>query len=296
MLNRRFLFLRALAIAVFGTCVAHAQITDPKVAFAEGERAYLAGDYRGAAESFELAYTLRPHYSVLWNAAKAWERNGDLVRAANLLDRYLRDAPKGAPDRDNAVATLTKLDGKLARVEVRGIDVHELRIDGEKIESGMKLYVTPGDHDVRGLCDSIPVRRTVRVDPGMPLSVTLECPVEARGNPYVAPNGPNQTEPKETTPQARKGLPPFVFFGLAGLTVVSAGVSVWSGLDTASQKETFVADRSNQSNYDSAVSAQTRTNVLLATTGVFAIATVVVAVVTQWRSPKPVAWSSAVTW
>ena len=38
--------------------------------FAAGERAFSAGDYRRAAESFEAAYRASPHHAPLWNAAR----------------------------------------------------------------------------------------------------------------------------------------------------------------------------------------------------------------------------------
>ena len=52
-----------------------------KAAFQEGSRAYGAGDYRHAAESFEAAYKLNPHPSALWNAARARQRAGDIAKA-----------------------------------------------------------------------------------------------------------------------------------------------------------------------------------------------------------------------
>ena len=63
--------------------------------FAAGERAFSAGDYRRAAESFEAAYRASPHHAPLWNAARSCLRSGQDVRAANLLERYLRIAPAG---------------------------------------------------------------------------------------------------------------------------------------------------------------------------------------------------------
>src|SRR5262249_35778251 len=62
--------------------------------FADGERAFKAGDFVGAATHFEAAFQKAPHYAPLWNAARAWHRAGSLARAATLYARYLRESPE----------------------------------------------------------------------------------------------------------------------------------------------------------------------------------------------------------
>ena len=41
--------------------------------FAEGQKAFSAGDYPRAGEQFEAAYKERPHHAPLWNAARSWK-------------------------------------------------------------------------------------------------------------------------------------------------------------------------------------------------------------------------------
>src|SRR5262252_3080727 len=61
--------------------------------FAEGQKSYREGDYRHAAEAFEGAYKKAPRLPPLYNAARAWQKGGETVRAANLYASYLRKAP-----------------------------------------------------------------------------------------------------------------------------------------------------------------------------------------------------------
>src|SRR5262245_17884241 len=81
-----------------------AEAVEAAQAFTEGQRAFEAGDFRRAAESFEAAYAKKRHHSPLWNAARSWQRAGDDVRSANLIEQYLAIAPRDAPARAEANA------------------------------------------------------------------------------------------------------------------------------------------------------------------------------------------------
>jgi hypothetical protein len=241
-----------------------------KKAFTDADRAFRAGDFRGAAEGFERAYKLKPHHAALWNAARSWESAGDPVRAANLLEKYLQEAPTGARDRDKAVASLKSLNERLARVEVRGVGVSSLHVDGLAAEEGARLYVTAGEHVITGDAEGTQIKKAVQVEPGQLLSVTLERPA-----PVVAPQAPKPS----------KQLPPVVFIVSAGATVVAGGFLIASGLNTVGQKQAFLDDRGNQAKLDDAYSAQYRTNVILGTTVALAVITGVLATLTQWKAP-----------
>src|SRR5687768_7067592 len=109
------------AIAILTLLFATHAHADPDVdaraasAFEQGTEAFRAGDFVRAAEAFESAYAIRAHHDALWNAARARERSGANVRAANLYARYLREAPPSAPDRDTAIAALNALAQTLGR-------------------------------------------------------------------------------------------------------------------------------------------------------------------------------------
>src|SRR5581483_8297556 len=113
--------------------------------FVEGQRAYTAGDYRHAAESFEAAYKKAPRLEPLWNAARAWHRAGEPVKAANLYAQYLDKAPPGARDRAASIKSMKELEAKLGRLEVHADGFEGVTVDGAPLD-GTRLYVSPGSH------------------------------------------------------------------------------------------------------------------------------------------------------
>lgn len=248
-----------------------------KAQYDEGERAFKKGDFRRAAELFENAYRILPHHSPLWNAARSWIRAGEDVRGANLLERYLKEAPPNAPDRDRATEAITDLDKRLGRIEVLTNDVTDVKIDGEALD-GDKLWVVPGEHVATADAHGKPVRKTVSVAAGDRVSVTLEPP-----------------PPPETMlppPPPPKPLPRWVVFAGAGVSVVGGGLVALSGIDTLNKKDdvdkyisspTFNKDDESQraiaqNRIDDAASAQTRTNVAIGVTVGVAVLTAVAAV------------------
>ncbi|HEY8042574.1 MAG TPA: tetratricopeptide repeat protein [Polyangiaceae bacterium] len=249
--------------------------------FADGDRAFKEGDYRQAAESYERAYQRAPHHSALWNAARSWHRAGELARAANLYARYLREAPPGARDRNNAQKALGELSSKLARIEVHATDVSDVKIDTQPVDAP-SVFVTPGAHVIEGRTkDDRPVREAHTVEAGDVVSVALVPPGVT---PAPAPVPAPAPEP-EPPPSSRRWSPIFVYFGGA-VTLALAGITVWSGLDTLQQKDAF--DKApSQDSLDVGRQKQTRTNVLIAATGGVAVLTAVAAVfLVDWH-PSP---------
>jgi hypothetical protein len=281
---RRHLLFSLLGLAwLLVVSVAHAS---PKVdrdaarQFAEGTRAFKAGDYRRAGESFEAAYATKPHHAPLWNGARSWHRAGELVHAANLYEQYLREAPPDAPDRDNATAALREVSQRTGRVELHAASgVRRPRIDGKEVVEPV-LHVAPGEHVAEGDSDAGPLRKTFDVGAGARVSVTLTPAPAAVSEVPPRP-------PPPAAPEPSSGLPPVVVLAGGVLTVAGGALTAWSGLDTVSQRDAFLGDPT-QSRLDDAFSSQTRTNVLLGTTiGVAAITGVIAIFFTDWRGPQP---------
>jgi hypothetical protein len=68
----------------------------------------------------------------------------------------------------------------------------------------------------------------------------------------------------------------------AGLTAVSAGVLVWSGVDTLTARDAYVANPT-EAGYNDGVGRETRTNVLIGVTAALGVATAVsAALFTEW--------------
>jgi tetratricopeptide (TPR) repeat protein len=240
---------------------------DPKKAakaFHEGQRAYAAGDFRHAAQSFEEAYQAKPHHDALWNAARSWQKAGEPARAANDYTRYLDIAPANAIDRDNATSALNDLGPTLGRVEVHTVGTTNVRFDGATTGTGV-VYVSPGEHVAEADSDDGPVRKVFTVDAGKSISVTLApAPKETTTTP---PPPPPDDRAKLPPPPQRKPLSPVIVYVGGGLTVVCAGLATWQGLDTVSKKNDFQSAppaQQTQAKLDDARGAELRTNIAIA--------------------------------
>lgn len=245
--------------------------------FEEGTRAFDSGDFRRAGELFEIAYKLAPHEDPLWNAARAWQRAGELARAANLYARYLRVAPADARDRGKATQAMAQLAAKLARIEVQlGRGVDSPRVDGQPLEEA-SVYVVPGSHIVRAHTADGDVEAEKSAQAGEIVSVVLSA--QPRGTES------RTTEPVTPTPEARHGLSPIVVVIGSAITGALAGVTAWSGLETMGTLHDFEA-APTQETLDRGRSQEVRTNVLLgATVGVAALTGVAAIFFTDWSGP-----------
>lgn len=271
------------------------------LAFEKGNKAYQQGDFTGAAQAFEEAYGHVPHPDVLWNAARAWQRAGDLPRAATLYAIYLKDAPPDARDRKSAAKDLEKLASKLGRLDLYAPDAEQVEIDDRPV-MGQSAYVNPGSHVVRGrLKNGKVLTRTQAVERGDVASVAL---IDESGDREPAAKPSSGDAGKSTTAAAdigmsvgskapdaastpfKKPLPPTAVFAGAGLTALGLGLSIWSGVDTLGALDTYNANRTVE-NYDSGLGKQTRTNVFIGVTvGIAAVTGAAAIWLVDWSSMK----------
>lgn len=251
--------------------------------FAEGQKSYAAGDFRHAAESFEAAYARAPRLAPLWNAARAWHKARELVRAANLYSKYLKLAPASAPDRNSATAAMRELEPKLARLEIHAMSFDDVKLDSNPVEDlddqgQATVFVTPGAHVLEGTSHGKHATQTVDAPAGGSTSALLH--VEADAPP---PPPPIVIAPTE---KPRSGWSPIVVAVGGGLTAVSAAILIWSGVDTLDQRSTFDASRTQQ-NLDDGKSKQLRTNVMIGVTAGLAVLTTAAAIfLVDWKGNK----------
>ena len=248
--------------------------------FGEAQKAYRDGDFRHAAEAFEGAYKKAPRLPPLYNAARAWQKGGELVRAANLYASYLRKAPPTAPDRNSATSALRDLETKLARLELHAADITELKVDGVAVEvedqppNALVLYVTPGTHVVDGARGGKAVHEQPTATAGSSVSVVL-----------AVTETPHEVVKPVVVAEKSRGLSPIVVVIGAGATAIAGGFLIWSGIDTMNQRSTFDANPT-QSNLDTGKSDEVRTNVLLSVTFGLALITGVTAIFVDWKGSK----------
>jgi tetratricopeptide (TPR) repeat protein len=273
------------AVAAPGAPAGQESEDDRKAAaklFGEGQKAYNAGDYRHAAESFEEAYKRAPRLAPLWNAARAWHKAREYARAANLYAKYLKLAPSNAPDRNSATGAMRDLEPRLARLEIHAASFESVTVDGAPIEElddqgTAVVYVTPGAHAVEGTAHGKKAREKPDVQAGSSSSVVLQIPE----TPVVVAPVP-QPPPEEK----HSGWSPVVVAVGGGLTAVGLGLTIWSGLDTLAQRQTFESSQT-QLNLDDGRSKQLRTNVFIGVTaGVAALTTVAAIFLVDWKGHK----------
>lgn len=277
---RRLALLLFLALAVPSAAMAQPAPTQEKPEkraareFKEGQKAYEAGDYRRAAAAFELAYAAKPHHDALWNAARSWQKAGDDLKAANLLERYLKEAPVDAPDRDSANTMLNDVGKRVARLQLQILNVTNARLDGEPVVP-VTMYLAPGEHMVTGNdLDNNPVRKVFTVKPGELVSVTLAPPVVEKPPPPA---------PTPTAPERNGKLSPWFVAGGGVLVAGGTALTIVFGLDTLKKRDAFLASET-QDNLDAGNSSQTRTNVALGVTiGLAAITGAVAAFLVDWK-------------
>jgi hypothetical protein len=247
-----------------------------KADFAEGQKAFRAGDFRHAAESFEAAYKAAPHPDALWNAARAWHRADEKAKAANLYAKYLKIASPNAKDRNSATDAMRELSGQLARLEIHAVDLTDVRVDGQPLGEDLTVFVTPGAHVVEAKAGDRTVRKEQATSAGAVISIALVAP-PPEDKTVVAPPPPAPAPVEE-----RHGLSPVFFVSGCVLTAVGAGLVVFSGLDTVHAKSAYDKQPS-QSLLNSGSGKQTRTNVFLgATIGVGALTGVTGIFFTDW--------------
>jgi tetratricopeptide (TPR) repeat protein len=265
-----------------GVAAPEAERSRASALFEEARRLYEAGDFTAAAESFERAYAAAPHHAAAWNAARAWHKAGELPRAATLYQRYLREAPWDAPDRDAAGRSLTELRALLGRVEVQPPGVKGVTVDGREPEYD-EVWVVPGSHVVESVSGIVHRReghgrhsrlpgpaRVIKVDVAAGWSVSVAIvPETAAAEPATPPPSPpdDATRARGATASDDGGWPAWAILPFAGATALAAGGLVASGIDTENLHEEFEAS-GETSGYalDNGRFAMHRTNVLVAVT------------------------------
>jgi hypothetical protein len=314
---RQTLFATVVVLGALAPAVSLASEPGPSVdriksaagEYDAGRRAFTEKHFEEAAVHFENAYRDAPNAQTLRSAMRARRQAGQLARASTLAAlaqlKYASDAPTAAASRE----TLAEAEPKLQRVTVACDPECGIASDGRiaTIEDGVKhtLYLEAGSHAVV-VSWAGDRSKELRVDAkaGGKQDLALAAPPMpvAPPPPPVATVAPQPSGALPGAPPAppapEKPLPPAVFFAGLGLTVASAAVLVWSGIDTVNNPgvDAVRAQCINQGEscaaYQTGRSAQLRTNVLIGVTaGVFAITGVVGLLFTRWtpRAKEPLA-------
>lgn len=254
-------------------------------AFREGQSAQLAGEYARAAELFELADDTAPSPAALRSAIRNRQAAGHASRAATLAAEAIARYPDDAETRALAEGVIAALGAGLYALHLRCALECTAAIDGRAVRetpgTSFEVYLDPGAHTlVASWAGRESVTRAVEASAGGDVTIELEAPPAAVADVAPLPE-PTPPAPAPVPAPGDRGLTPVVFAVGAGLTAVSAGILVWSGLDVLSARDAYVALPS-ESAYLDGVGRETRTNVLVGVTAGLAAATLVVALFTDF--------------
>lgn len=258
-------------------------------AFGTAQRAEFARDWGRAADFYEMADSLAPSKEALRSAAKARFSAKDLAAAATLalaLKRRYDDDEKSLEVSDRILQETTS---SLVRVKLRCdnpcVISANARAAGDVRNLTHEFFVDPGALDlVASFEDGTAAETTVEGSAGETLSVRLIQPIP----PPASARLPDFEEQEPEEDRGLRTLPPAYFIAGAVVTVASASALTWSGLDVLAQNDDFEMDPT-QSRLERGERGELRTNVLIATTVTFGVATAVLGAFTDWRrrgSPK----------
>ena len=283
------------------------EVAESDALILEGVKLREQGKDAEALHLFVRAQELAPTPRALAQRALAEQALGDWAQAEAHLKEALAavDDPWIARHRPALEGALAVIGEHLGYLQVNGgVAGAELRLDGQLVGTlplGAPLRVVTGRPLLEvTLAGYYPVRREIAIKAGSLSTESIEL-VAAPPQPQAASDAGRATRasPQDeavsahvaTEPSSMRTLPPLVFWTVAGASVVLGGITLWSGLNASAKNDAY-EDYARQPGatseealrgYDEAKSAETRTNVLLAGTGVAAAATLAIGVFfTDW--------------
>lgn len=249
-------------------------------AYDRGVAHFNRGEFEEAAQAFLRADELVPSDDALGNAITAADRAGDHLLVVHAAERAVGRDPSSALA---ASARKAQADSArhLARVEL-GCQPGPCTItfDGEANAPGSH-YVLPGTHKALATSGAARAEQSLDLEPGATYRVVLHpvTPGSTRHAAEITRSAP----PARDRSAASKPLPPAVFYVGVGATVVLAGATTWSGLDTLSAKHAL-PDRPTTAQVDAVKSRILRTDILLG-------GSVIAAALTTWAGVSLVDWN-----
>lgn len=277
---RRRLLSSAAALWVCITCATHVRADEAAELDKKARAAFEAKDYQGAAEAFREAYRNKPHPATRYNEALAWDKGGELARAADAYEAALEAEGLDAGRTEAARTRLAALKQQLAYVSVEnpiGGTVTSEQIDNAAIP--VRFHLAPGSHDIVVKQPSgATTQRKLSLRAGTTTILAIDAekdvvtstPKQTMEEPRTAPDKP---PPAPTPrPEADAGCSSCSTWGWVALggAVAAAGAGAYFGVRTLSARDDFEASNKTDADaHDRAVQSRTLTNVAF---GVAAVA------------------------
>ncbi|MBK9000383.1 MAG: hypothetical protein IPM35_32080 [Myxococcales bacterium] len=296
--------LLALTACLFGAPAAKAappadlsSISSPREAYQRATLAWKAGDKEAAAFWFARADELEASDLALGSALRAAADAGLPVLSMLLAARAER-AGTSAEVSTLAAKSRSKFGTSVGSVRVKCAGTSSCAVELDSAPWPEAGVVSLGEHRVSWDCPAGRETRTVTVTAGAKVEVDATCaepaplpappPSAPPASATPTPAGPAEVPPRSptATPEPSRGLSPTWFWVGVGASVALGAASTWSGLDTRAKHDDFVSGgRTDAELEKDGKSAQTRTNVLFAATGIAALVTAGVGLfAVRWRS------------
>jgi hypothetical protein len=237
---------------------------------------YDRGHHEGALTQYRAAYEVMEgdprQHQVLYNIALCYERVFRYDDAIRYYERFLEDGGADGPLAAEVRAILEALQQLLGSVEILStVEGFEVWIDDHYVgNSAAVIRVPAGTHTIElRAARHFPARREVAVRAGA--VVRVDIPLESV--------------------DAFRGLPQAVFWSSAGVTIAALvagiGVGIESLIDGRELELRLASDPEMWSVTDGEIAALQRlslaADVLFGLAGLFGVATLVLAFVTDWR-------------
>lgn len=250
-------------------------LAEARQRFAQGVALARAGNCEGAIAELQASYRAAPRPNTLYNIAQCQERLFRYDLALRYYRQYLEEAPEDAPDRGAVETAMRLLATLLGTVHVRANVPSEVWVDDRRMgEAPGDVLVPSGRHVLELRAEGhLPARQELEVAGGAEVEVSLELEVA------------RQTVTVHSHTTERVGLHQAYFWSGAALTVaavaVAAGLGGWA-LGLASDLEAEDARLRTEGQLEEVDQAALATDIVWGVAGGFAIASLVLAFLTDW--------------
>lgn len=229
-------FIAAMTSLLLCQAPAQAQIASPRAQeastrFQRGVDLYQSGDIRAALIEFKRAYSIKPHYQLLFNIGQASAELRDYVAARKSLSSYLEEGGQkiSAQRRAMVRAEIKRLSSYLAEVtlklSVSGVSIRVDDIETQLPAGGKPLLLSAGRRKIE--ISKAGYKKWKRVldiagEERIPLTVQLEAlrPATPPNLQRRAPPG-KQARPYRLGPLFWTGAVSTVLFGTATAVLAS---------------------------------------------------------------------------
>ncbi len=249
---------------------------DAHGAYARGAAASDAGEYAAAAAEFARADSLVPNNTALELALKAVVLSDDALLAMTLAQRA--DARKESRSvGEAAAAARAKFAMRIGQLRVLCPSACTARVDGVDVDIGHARWVTAGDHRVEIAMSGSTEPLDIHVGGG---EIRDARPTDRAVSGSPRPRLAATLFEKPSQVPAR-GVTPVVFWSAVGVTAALGAATVGSALDTRATHDAFLSSPSG-SLETRGHAGEARTNALVVTTAVAAVATAALGLFVRW--------------